>query len=159
MTNSFSRGLKSSQPADDVLNKEIHRIMATKVAATSALVLGGIFVLLGTLGFVTNPMIGRQAFIVTDSIQDIAHICLGLMLVISGFTGESSATFGLYAVGVISVCFGAAGLYQLGSYSVGYLGDTGMQLSAAGCWFHIALALVLLVCGKMNTTSKQLFHE
>lgn len=133
--------------------------MTPRIAATSALVLGGIFILLGTLGFVTNPMIGRQAFLLTDTIQDITHICLGLMLVISGLTGESTATFGLYMVGFLSICYGAVGLYQLGSFSVGYLGNTGMQVSSPNCWFHIALAVVLLVCGKMNTSSKQLFRE
>ena len=133
--------------------------MAPRIAATSALVLGGILILLGTLGFVTNPMVGRQAFILTDSIQDSTHICLGLMLIISGFTGESTATFGLYMAGFLSICFGVIGLYQLGSFSVGYLGNTGLELSSANCWFHIALAAVLLVCGKMNTSSKQLFRE
>ena len=133
--------------------------MTPRIAATSALVLGGILILLGTLGFVTNPMVGRQAFILTDSVQDITHICLGLMLIISGFTGESTATFGLYMVGFLSACYGAMGLYQLGSFSVGYLGNTGLQVSSVNCWFHIALAGVLLVCGKMNTSSKQLFRE
>ena len=133
--------------------------MAPRIAATSALVLGAILLLLGTLGFVTNPMIGRQGLLLTDSIQDIGHIVLGLMLVSSGLVGESTAAFGLYATGAIAMFFGAISLYQLGSFSVGYLGNTGVQISSAGCWFHLALAAICMVCGKMNTSSKQLFHE
>ena len=113
----------------------------------------------GDARLLPERMIGRQGLLLTDSIQDIGHIVLGLMLVSSGLVGESTAAFGLYATGAIAMFFGAISLYQLGSFSVGYLGNTGVQISSAGCWFHLALAAICMVCGKMNTSSKQLFHE
>ena len=133
--------------------------MPTKFASNAALALGGFFVLLGTLGFLANPLIGRQGLVLTDMPQDIAHIVLGLMMFISGFQGESTAAFALYAAGFLSLAFGGVGLQQLGSFSTGYIANTGIAVSTIGSWFHIALCPVLVTCGWMNTASKQLFNE
>lgn len=49
-----------------------------------AIILGTIFVLLGLLGFISNPFIGENALFATNGASNWLHLAAGVAIVIAG---------------------------------------------------------------------------
>jgi len=50
-----------------------------------AIILGVIFVLLGLLGFISNPFIGENAIFVTNSASNWLHLIFGAFMLVEVF--------------------------------------------------------------------------
>ena len=132
--------------------------MPTKVAVQAARWIGLVVALLGLLGFVNNPFIGPGSAIEAGLIQNVGHIVLGLYLVGVSFAGESASAFSLYMAAILLVMFAGLTYYELGSFQRGELWNT-MWVNRTGCYFHGAMAILMVLFAKMNTGSKQLLYN
>lgn len=131
--------------------------MPPKVATQAARWIGLAIALIGLIGFARNPFIGANAAIEADMVQNIAHLVLGAYLFGISFTSESGSAFSLYLAAGVCLIFAGVAYTELGSYERGMLWKF-MWANRAGVYFHAGMALVMALCGKMNTARQQLFY-
>lgn len=110
-------------------------------------VLGIVFILVGILGFIPNPIVGSTGIFETDLGHNLVHLAAGGVLLFAGLQSEQLARLGLQAFGAVYLLVGLVGLAVVDS-TVGHGSLLGLvHLNGADNWLHIALGLVLLGIG------------
>src|SRR5207247_2263985 len=86
-------------------------------AKTAAILLGLIFIAVGLLGYVDNPVIGStgKAMFHTDSTHNIVHIVSGALFLLIALAAPGSAGGFLKIFGLIYLAIGIVGMIQIGS--------------------------------------------
>ncbi len=103
------------------------------------MVLGIVFVLVGLLGFISNPIVGSTGYFHTDMIHNVVHLLVGIvMLIMAG----SQAVLALNLFGAIYVVLAIIGFVQGGDKLLGFVGYNAMDN-----WLHLVLGVVLLALG------------
>jgi len=105
-------------------------------------IFGVILLLLGVLGFVSNPLIGTDALFAADGTHNLMHAVLGAVLlgIVSWY--PTSPSLGLRLIGGLLIILGIIGLV-----SVPTLGGTLLGIfytNGAYNWLHIALGASML---------------
>lgn len=122
------------------------------MAKTLAKVFGVVFILVGLLGFIPNPIVGDMALFHTDMVHNVVHIVLGLILVLC--KTEAKAKMWLKIEGVLYVVLAIVGFMMVtGADHVSLLGI--VELNSADNWLHLVLGIVLLFAG-MAGAKKQM---
>lgn len=112
-------------------------------AKTWALVLGIILVLVGLLGFVSNPLVGMAGLFMTNAALDIVYIILGaILVVVSQWSSENSALW-LKIVGVIYLILAILGFVMIPGGGTMF----GLMADMATHWLHVVVGVVLLAAG------------
>lgn len=114
------------------------------MAKTLALVFGVVFVLVGILGWVTNPLVGVGAIFETNHLHDLVHLAFGLILLAVAFMAPMKSGLWLKILGVVYLLLAVLGFILVP--------DGGMLLglvttNMADHLLHIVLGIVLLVAG------------
>ena len=109
--------------------------MSAKLAAT---VIGIVFVAVGLLGFVNNPVLGLFA---VDTIHNLIHILSGVVLLAGAYSSLGSSM----ALKIVGIVYGIVAI--LGFFLVN---EAGMLLgifvvNTADKWLHVGLAVVILL--------------
>ena len=109
--------------------------------------LGVVFILVGILGFIPNPIVGSSGIFETDLGHNLVHLAAGGVLLFAGMQSESLARLGLQVFGVVYLLVGLVGFAVVDS-AVGHGSLLNLvHLNSADNWLHIALGLVLLGLG------------
>ena len=116
--------------------------MARKLATFYGL----IFVLVGLLGFVSNPIIGRTSYFLTNPAHDFAHLLLGGLLLSLASAGNHAAKLALYLTGAVYGLLAVMGFAQFGPSGDGMLLGL-VHINYNDNWLHTLLAVVLVVSG------------
>jgi hypothetical protein len=132
--------------------------MASRVAKPACRWIGALFLALALAGYLDSPVIGQHGFIAADAGLSAVHAVVGVFLIVFSFAGESSCAFALYVGALALGVFAGYALYQLGSYDVVKLLDS-LHATRSAAYFQLVLCVVMVVFGKLNTASKQLFRE
>src|SRR5579863_6683832 len=108
-------------------------------AKTAAMVLGIIFLIVGALGFIPNPIVGENGIFLTNHTHDWVHIGSGIVLLL-GVYSPFGAGMALRVVGIIYAIVAVLGFV---------MGDNvfGIAMNMADHWLHVGLALVILYAG------------
>ncbi len=116
-----------------------------------ATLFGVVFVLVGILGYVENPLVGAAGFFETDSMHNIVHILFGVILLVVAFMAAGSSALWLKILGVVYLV-----LAVLGFAMVPEGGDLlGLVLTnAADHWLHVVLGVVLIAAGFIAKSSR-----
>jgi len=116
--------------------------MAKKIALT----VGIIFIIVGILGFISNPLVGDGALFHTDHTHDAVHLITGIVILIAGMGSAQAARMTLKVVGVVYLLVAIIGFFSLGEDGTGsVLGLIG--INSADNWLHVVLGVVLLALG------------
>jgi membrane protein YdbS with pleckstrin-like domain len=110
-------------------------------AKTAAMVLGIIFVIVGALGFVANPIVGPNGIFVTNPMHNWVHIGSGIVLLLGAYS-PLGAGLALRVVGIIYAIVAVLGFVMPGDMMLGMI-----AMNAADRWLHVALAIVILYAG------------
>ena len=117
-------------------------------AKNAALVIGIIFIAVGLLGFVSNPIIGDSgdAIFHADTVHDMVHIISGALFVLVAMAAPAfSGTF-LIVFGIVYLVIGLIGFANFGGQGMGkVLGF--LHVNGADNYLHIALGIVILLLG------------
>lgn len=132
--------------------------MTSRVAKPAARWIGVLWLALAIAGWFDSPVVGRHGFIGADQPMSLAHAVLGLYLLATSFSGESSCAIALYTAAAACVSFAAYAVFQLGQYDGVLLFNTTFA-SASNEYLHLALGFTMAALGKFNTSSKQLLRE
>ena len=116
------------------------------MAKKLAMLFGIVFVVVGILGFVSNPIVGRAGYFLTNSAHDIAHIFLGAILLSMASRGDRSAKIALFGTGGVYLLLGLLGFAQIGTSGDGMLLGL-VHINHNDNWLHAVLGVALIVSG------------
>ena len=117
------------------------------MAKTLAIVFGVIFVLVGLLGFIPNPLVGPDALFVTDAWHNLVHLLFGVILLVVAYTAAEKSALWLKILGVVYLILAVLGFVMI-SEGGELLGLVAMN--HADHWLHVVLGVVLLAAGLMG---------
>ncbi|HWU24491.1 MAG TPA: DUF4383 domain-containing protein [Candidatus Paceibacterota bacterium] len=120
------------------------------MAKTLALVFGIVFVLIGLLGFVSNPLVGANGLFMTNGLHDIVHILFGIILIWASRGGQASSVSWLKILGVVYLVLAVLG-FLLAPSGPSLLGL--VTVNMADHWLHVVLGVVLLAAAFMSNSS------
>ena len=112
-------------------------------ARTAAFVIGIVFLIVGVLGYINNPIVGPNALFVTNHAHDDVHILSGVFLLLGVYTALTPG-LALKILGVVYAIVAVAGFVMMHGMS-GVM--FGIAMNAADHWLHVALAIVILLAG------------
>jgi hypothetical protein len=110
-------------------------------AKTAAIVLGAVFVLVGVLGFIPNPIVGPDGIFMTNMSHNLIHLVSGAVLLAGAYT-SLGPSLALKIIGVIYAIVASLGFVMSGDMLLGMV-----AMNAADRWLHVLLAIVLLAAG------------
>ena len=117
-------------------------------AKTAAIIIGLIFVAVGLLGYVDNPIIGSSegAIFHTDNVHNIVHIVSGALFLLVAFAAPGSAGGFLKLFGLVYLAIGVIGFVQYGTDGMGkVLGF--LHVNGADNFLHVGLGVVIFLAG------------
>ena len=110
-------------------------------AKTAAIVLGAVFVLVGVLGFIPNPIVGPDGIFMTNMSHNLIHLVSGAVLLAGAYT-SLGPSLALKIIGVIYAIVAILGFVMSGDMLLGMV-----AMNTADRWLHVLLAIVLLAAG------------
>lgn len=90
-------------------------------AVTIAWILAALFLGTAVLGFVPNPLLGQNAFFVTNTAHDFVHLASAIGFAIVAVLGKRISIRFMQVFGIFHVLIGLIGLVMLNSQTEGYL--------------------------------------
>ncbi len=114
------------------------------MAKTIAIIFGVVFVLVGILGFVPNPLVGAGALFDTNHAHDLVHLVFGIILLVVAFMAPAKSALWLKILGVVYLVIAVLGfvLVPQGGLLLGLV-----ETNDADHWLHVVLGVVLIVAG------------
>ena len=117
-------------------------------AKTAALAIGIIFIVVGLLGFIDNPIVGssENAIFHADTVHNMVHIISGVLFVLVAMSAPASASTFMVIFGIVYLAIGILGLTSVGEEGMAkVLGF--LHVNAADNYLHIALGIVIALAG------------
>lgn len=117
-------------------------------AKTAALTIGVIFLAVGLLGFVDNPIIGDSdnAIFHADTLHNWVHIGSGILLTLVALAMPASASAVLIVFGIVYAIIGVIGFISVGSEGMGKVLGI-LHVNGADNFLHVALGVIIFIAG------------
>ncbi|MDB5264819.1 MAG: TonB-dependent siderophore receptor [Parcubacteria group bacterium] len=114
------------------------------MAKTIAIIFGVVFVLVGVLGFVPNPLVGPTGLFETDTLHNLVHLLFGIILLAVAFMAPAVSSLWLKILGVVYLLLAVLGFLtiDMGGELFGLV-----HMNHADHWLHVFLGVVLLLAG------------
>lgn len=127
--------------------------MTTKSAA---ILIGIIFIIVGLLGFVANPIVGDSESVIfhADTTHNAVHIVSGVLFLFIGAAATSAAAGFLKLFGIVYLGLGVWGLATIGSSEMTSLLGF-LHVNAADNYLHMALGAVIFLAGFLPQMARQ----
>ncbi|KND48497.1 MAG: hypothetical protein AB200_02085 [Parcubacteria bacterium C7867-005] len=104
---------------------------------------GWVFLVVGILGFIPNPIIGgTESLFQTDLNHNIVHLLSGVVLLWVAYKSQAKAGTALVVFGVIYLLVALLGFMSSSESVLGLI-----HVNGADNWLHLVLGLVILVSG------------
>jgi hypothetical protein len=110
-------------------------------AKLAAIVIGIVFVAVGILGFVPNPLVSPTGLFAVNTMHNLVHIVSGAVLLAGAYTALGAA-MSLKIVGVVYGLVAILGLVMGPGMLLGLI-----HINAADNWLHVVLSAVILAAG------------
>ena len=117
------------------------------MAKKLALVFGIVFVIVGILGFIPNPIVGMTGFFLTDAVHNIVHLLVGIILLVISLKAAAKSAVALKVFGIIYLVLAIIGFFS-GSTILGLV-----AINGADNWLHLVLGIVIAAAGFMAKDS------
>lgn len=120
------------------------------MAKTLALLFGYVFLLVGILGFISNPIVGANGFFHADLNHNLVHLISGIVFLVVAYTAPAKSAMTLKVFGVVYLLVTVLGfLFAPDGPSLLGLLETNM----ADNYLHLALGVVILLAGIKSSNS------
>lgn len=110
---------------------------------TAALVIGIVFLLVGVLGFIPNPLVSQTGLFQVDTAHNLVHLVSGVAI-LAGAYSPVGAGLTLKVFGIVYALVALLGFLTVGSGGL-LLGL--IQVNHADHWLHALLAVIILGAG------------
>lgn len=119
---------------------------------TIAMVVGWVFLVIGILGFIPNPLVGEDALFQTDLNHNIVHLLSGIIFLWVAYKASEKSTMLLKVFGVVYLLVAILGFFMADGGSILGL----IEVNGADNWLHVLLGVVLLGAGLMGGKSSSM---
>ena len=122
---------------------------------TAAILIGLIFIAVGLLGFISNPIIGEShdAIFHADTTHNIVHLVSGFLFLLFAFALPDFTKLFMQIFGVVYFLIGILGLLKIGEEGItkvlGFL-----HVNGADNFLHIGLGVLIFLAGTVLGKSK-----
>lgn len=115
---------------------------------TAALIIGLIFIAVGLLGFIDNPIIANSdtAIFHADTVHSSVHIASGVLFLIFALAAPSAAGGFLMLFGIVYLLIGVVGFVSVGTTGMGKILGF-LHVNGADNYLHVGLGLVIFIAG------------
>ena len=115
---------------------------------TASILVGVIFLAVGLLGFVSNPIVGTSpdAIFHADKNHNYVHIASGVLFLLIAFAAPAATAGFLKLFGLVYLAIGIWGLTTIGDSGMTTLASF-LHVNAADNYLHIALGVVIFLLG------------
>lgn len=105
-----------------------------------SIIFGGVFVLVGILGFIPNPIVGQDAIFITNVAHNLVHLITGSILLLVGLKASQHSALVLRSFGILYplLAFIGFALVPNGGDLLGYV-----ETNLTDHWLHVILGLAL----------------
>lgn len=120
-------------------------------AKTAALLFGVVFIAVGLLGFVDNPIIGDADNVIfhADTTHNMVHIISGVLFVLVAMAAPAAASGFMIVFGLVYLLLGILGLTSIGSNGmIRLLGF--LHVNGNDNYLHLVLGIVIALGGFMT---------
>jgi uncharacterized protein DUF4383 len=108
---------------------------------TAAIVIGAVFVLVGILGFIPNPLVSPTGLFAVNAAHNLVHLLSGAAILACAYSTIGGA-LPLKIFGVIYALVAVLGLLTSGDMLLGFI-----RVNHPDHWLHVLLAIVILASG------------
>lgn len=114
------------------------------MAKTLVWVFGIVFVLVGILGWVPNPIVGPGAMFETNTMHDLVHLVIGVVFILVALLAADKSALSLKVIGVVYLLVAVLGFVMVpqGGSLLGLV-----ETNMADHWLHVVLGVVLIGAG------------
>jgi hypothetical protein len=112
-------------------------------AKNVAMLFGVVFILVGVLGYVPNPIVGPTGIFATNALHNVIHLVSGIALLAGAYTSLGSSMM-LKIVGVVYGLVAVCGFFMVMDGMM-----LGVAINDADKWLHVVLAIAILAAGFM----------
>ncbi len=112
------------------------------MAKKFAMLFGIVFVIVGILGFIKNPIVGAGGYFETDLLHNLVHLVIGVLLLYGQGKGEAQAATFLKVVGIIYLLLAVLGFLMPGGKLIGLV-----AVNMADHWLHLVLGVIITAIG------------
>jgi hypothetical protein len=121
------------------------------MAKTLAMVLGVVFIIVGVLGFIANPIVGMDgAIFETDMLHNVVHLLFGIILIVASKKSQAASSLWLTILGAVYLALAVLGFVATGEDEL-ILGI--VHANMADHWLHVVLGVVLIAVGILGKKS------
>ncbi len=112
------------------------------------MLIGVIFIAVGLLGFVENPIVGDsdKAIFHADKLHNMVHIGSGVLFVLVALAAPASAAGFCVLFGLVYLAIGVIGLINFGTSGSGKVLGI-LHVNGADNILHVALGILILIMG------------
>jgi hypothetical protein len=110
-------------------------------AKTAGIVIGAVFVVVGIVGFVPNPLVSPTGLFAVNTAHNLVHLLSGAAILACALSGVATA-LSLQIFGVVYALVAILGFFTHGTMLLGLI-----QVNHADHWLHVLLAVVILAAG------------
>ena len=110
-------------------------------ARSAAFVFGVVFLIVGVLGYIPNPIVGPTGLFMTNHLHNIVHILSGIVLLLGVYSGLGSSM----ALKIVGIVYGLVALCGFFMAMDGMM--FGIAINMADKWLHVLLAAAILAAG------------
>jgi hypothetical protein len=108
-----------------------------------AMIFGAMFVLVGLLGYTSNPLIGPDGLFMTNGAHNMTHILIGVILLFASTQTERAAYLSNMTFGALYLLLALMGFASIGNE--GHTNLLGMvHINGADNWLHVALGVGMI---------------
>jgi hypothetical protein len=107
---------------------------------TAGLIIGVVFILVGILGFIPNPLVSPTGLFVVNGAHNIVHLISGIVILAGVYSFGSALA--LKIIGIVYAIIAILGLVMGGDMLLGMI-----AMNMADHWLHVILAIVILLAG------------
>lgn len=122
---------------------------------TASIIFGIVFLLVGLLGFIPNPIIfdSHDAIFHADAVHSGVHIVSGLLFLLVAYAKPDFAPTFLKIFGAVYFLLGVLGLINIGTEGMGQLLGF-LHVNGPDNILHIVLGVVIFAAGTMGPKGK-----
>ncbi len=111
---------------------------------SASMAFGIVFVLVGILGFIPNPLVAPHGVFAVNLAHNLVHILTGVVFILGATHFADKADMIFKGVGAAYVVVTIVGFMTSGNMLLGLV-----HINQADRWLHLGLAVVILAAGFM----------
>lgn len=127
------------------------------MAKRLCMVFGVVFVLVGLLGYVSNPIVGPDGLFATNSAHNLAHLLIGVVMLIAGTQTERASIMAMHVFGALYALLAVLGFAALGEEGHAMLLNM-VHINGADNWLHAFLAVALIGTALLAQRTHRVAH-